>query len=399
MCTRKPLEAHATRNTGGDALPTVLLEGIAEHPASSIVLQREHTQAAQTRDDTMHTRELHQSHADEGTGLGAPSFARPLLSLRPLPSPSAVATMSSHPPSTLIQPSRPTTATSSDTHSSSARGLSALAPPSTATTAAPPLRQRGPIPNLLPLFTKSASVRGTVRIKVEDTVFLAHRDVLALGSPFFESLLLGDWRETVKQQRKPQPQPSSCPRGDEEFEREHGEEDGPAGGSKRESFRTAHSITSIDETDEEAALALLGTLRLGDEPPRALLGDEEVSEAGDVAPSMTASYLSSVLDEDHEDEDDEDDGDETIICRLRLKEETASSSYHALAFFGAELTQTFHQASRTSSVISTPGWNSSSLGPTRANSSDSPPSLTSPPCATPASRSCCRRALAIRSKE
>lgn len=228
--------------------------------------------------------------------------------------------MSSHPPSFLIQPSRPTTATtSSDTSTTTSHRF--LPPPSLPSPAPPPAL-KGPIPNLLPIFTKSAPIPGTVSIKVEHTTFLCHREVLALGSPFFEALLTGDWREMAKRETKGREQKRETElevlREEQELD-EEGEDDAPA--SKRDSFRTAGtstSITSIDQEEDDFGSAPLATPRLGDEPPSApdFGADETASEAGDVAPSMTASYLSSVVD---------DTDDDSIICRLRLKEEQASS--------------------------------------------------------------------------
>lgn len=284
----------------------------------------------------------------------------------------ATATMSSHPPSFLIQPSRPTTATtSSDTSTPPHRFLPA---PAQLPSPAPPPALTGPIPNLLPIFTKSAPIPGTVLIKVEHTTFLCHSEILALGSPFFEALLTGDWKEMAKKETKRMDQ-----RRESELEvlREgldqegDGEDDTPA--SKRDSFRTAGtstSVTSIDQEEEQDFESVpLATPRLGD--PNFGADEDTTSEPGDIAPSMTASYLSSVVD-DYEDSDAEsDDGghDDSIICRLRLKEEQASSS---------SLSPSPFSFSRSPSCSSLPGFSITSL-PSPRTPSDLGQRLGAPP--------------------
>lgn len=147
--------------------------------------------------------------------------------------------------------------------------------------------------------------------------------------------MTGDWKEMTRRENKGREKETELEVLREEVEEEQQEEDGPA--SRRDSYRTAGtstSITSIDQEEDDYQLdaAPLATPRLGDDrppTPTKLGADDEqaASEAGDVAPSMTASYLSSVVDDNYEDSDgDSDEGnDDTIICRLRLKEEQASS--------------------------------------------------------------------------
>ncbi|KZS98220.1 hypothetical protein SISNIDRAFT_476784 [Sistotremastrum niveocremeum HHB9708] len=45
-------------------------------------------------------------------------------------------------------------------------------------------------------FTERARFPGTVKVVVEKTIFLVHREVLVFASPFFEAALSGSWSET-----------------------------------------------------------------------------------------------------------------------------------------------------------------------------------------------------------
>ncbi|GAA6003907.1 hypothetical protein JCM10207_006462 [Rhodosporidiobolus poonsookiae] len=193
--------------------------------------------------------------------------------------------MQSHPPSNLLQPSRPTTAThSSDTTSFGSPSLlagSARTPP---LPASPPLPGR--LVDVLPTFSKYAPLRGTVRIRVEETTFYCHREVLALASPFFEGVLRGGWKET--------------------------ETTTPAG--ERSDERGSPSRTSVDYAEEEALEGV------PDAPlPRA---SPPPSTIGDLTASMAASVLSpSIVTESYE---DDDEVEEFVECRLRICEENAA---------------------------------------------------------------------------
>ncbi|GAA6038354.1 hypothetical protein JCM8097_007606 [Rhodosporidiobolus ruineniae] len=192
----------------------------------------------------------------------------------------------SHPPTNLLQPSRPTTATqSSDTATFGSPGLLASSSRTPPLTASPsPLPAREPF-QVLSTFSKYAEPRGTVRIRVEGSVFYCHKEVLALASPFFGGVLAGGWRETA-------PRPSAP-------------------------LRPVSISTDLDRGEEEAPFGL------PDDPLHGGSGSTAsppTSAAGDPAPSMSASYVSSVV-------DDSEDGDEDdwLECRLRICEENASS--------------------------------------------------------------------------
>lgn len=85
-----------------------------------------------------------------------------------------------------------------------------------------------------------------------------------------------------------------------------------------------------------AGLAGLGVAPLPDEPHAEDNLEQQLetlvlppssppaSEAGGFTPSIAPSYLSSV---DYDEEEDQDDDDESIVCRIALKEETASSTF------------------------------------------------------------------------
>ncbi|GAA5859075.1 hypothetical protein JCM8547_003993 [Rhodosporidiobolus lusitaniae] len=194
---------------------------------------------------------------------------------------------SSHPPSNLLQPSRPTTAThSSDTTSFGSSGLLA---PSTSTSphpsSSPPLPSPGPLVEVHPTFSKYAPLRGTVRIRVEQTVFYAHREVLALASPFFGGVLAGGWKET----EPPKP---------------------------RVATSTTHDV-------DEHAETIFG---LPDDPlhtPQATsTASPPASGVGDQPPSMSASYASSSVTVESDESGEEE---EWVECRLKIGEEKASS--------------------------------------------------------------------------
>ncbi|BGP18581.1 hypothetical protein JCM10213_002131 [Rhodosporidiobolus nylandii] len=192
---------------------------------------------------------------------------------------------SSHPPTNLLQPSRPTTAThSTDTATFGSPSLlpgSSLSPPPASTS--PPART-APLSNVLPTFSKYAPLRGTVRVRVGEATFWCHREVLALASPFFQAVLAGGWRET-------------------EVKR------GPSA-RKETSAATA--------SDDDPGEALFG---LPDEPHRP--PSLAASLASDTSPSMSASCTSASVVTDSD--DDEDDADDFVECRLRICEENASS--------------------------------------------------------------------------
>ncbi|KAM0754557.1 hypothetical protein T439DRAFT_321591 [Meredithblackwellia eburnea MCA 4105] len=294
------------------------------------------------------------------------------------------------PASVLLQPSRTTTATtSSPPPSTSFRFLASSTPASPAQT--PPLsdqptssllnpqhqqqehqqysnhKSKGPLTTLLPLFSKypvNRKNRGTVRIRVEDTTFYCHREVLVLASPFFESCIDGEWRESAPRpkgskraarkvvdveatsllhDREPMAREEDDGNNHNNNDNDHQDE------TKRLSFHTAksevepveqlsNSETSVDE--EDTALSTTPTPSVGPALPRATASEKEEevvevehspvplsppsppSEAGG---SIAPSFLSSVLDDysDSSSEEDEDEDDEAVICRLRLVDEKA----------------------------------------------------------------------------
>lgn len=201
----------------------------------------------------------------------------------------------SHPPSNLLQPSRPTIAThSSESTTFGPQGFAA----GTATPHAPssPPDLSRPLTRVLPLFSKFAPLRGTVRIKVEDAVFYCHREVLALASPFFQGVLAGGWAETQ------QPQPS-C--------------------EKETSFLTTSPICAegegrTDSPDPEGP----DLYRVGPETST-FAATSHTQATGDTRSFTTAFTASSIVEDANE---DDDPLDATFVeCRLRIHEESASS--------------------------------------------------------------------------
>lgn len=198
----------------------------------------------------------------------------------------------SHPPSNLLQPSRPTIATHSSESTTFgpqgfAAGTSTPHPPSS-----PPDPSR-PLTRVLPLFSKFAPLRGTVRIKVEDAVFYCHREVLALASPFFQGVLAGGWAETEP----------SC--------------------GKEASFLTISPVCDEGEGGTDSPDP--------EEPDLHRIGPEAATSAatshaqatGDTRSFTTTFTASSVVEDANE---DDDPLDATFVeCRLRIHEESASS--------------------------------------------------------------------------
>lgn len=238
---------------------------------------------------------------------------------------------SSNPASALLAPSRPTTATT------------ASPPPSSfLIDYTSPFVSPRPSPTpfaILPLFTKYAKpIRGTVRIRVEDEVFYCHREVLMLSSPFFESVLTGGWRETEPRVRKKDAEVVREPAVEEEEEAVSPGLEVEGARSKRESYSTtrttasASTETSVDEdTPATTDRTPLLVFPPSSSPPLSpSLPSPTLSELDDLAPSMTASYVSSVM--SPEDSDDDSDDDEEIVCRLRLREEKAASFQDLLCF-------------------------------------------------------------------
>ncbi|BGP50386.1 hypothetical protein JCM10450v2_006305 [Rhodotorula kratochvilovae] len=219
--------------------------------------------------------------------------------------------MQSHPPSNLLQPSRPTTAThSSDTAAFGSPGYAAASssksPPLPSTS--PTVASR-PLPAVHPTFSKFAPLRGTVRIKVESTAFYCHREVLALASPFFAGVLAGGWRETEPVSPK----------------RERVQSESQTQVRRQDSFVTAAS----QDVDAQEPLPFPGGEDVDNDPrtpvfehPEYPLSGSSASLLGAPAPSVSISLAASSIVEDLE---DEDDGEDFLECRLRLVEETASS--------------------------------------------------------------------------
>lgn len=201
----------------------------------------------------------------------------------------------SHPPSNLLQPSRPTIAThSSESTAFGPQGFAAGTSTPHAPSESPPNPSR-PLTRVLPLFSKFAPLRGTVRIKVEDAVFYCHREVLALASPFFQGLLAGGWAETQ------QPQPS---------------------GEKEASFFTTSPVCDEGEGGTDSPGLEADFHRVGPEAsPSAVTSHAQAT--GDTRSFTTAFTASSIVEDANE---DDDPLDATFVeCRLRIHEESASS--------------------------------------------------------------------------
>lgn len=166
-------------------------------------------------------------------------------------------------------------------------------------------------------------------------MFYCHREILMLSSPFFESVLTGGWRETEPKVKKKEV--VLVP--DEDVDAVSlGLEVEVGAAARRESYSTTrttastHPEMSVDSeaptTDDRTPLLVLP---LSPSPPLSSpLPSPTFSEPDDLAPSMTASYVSSIM--SPEDSDDDSDDDDEIVCRLRLREEKASSFQDLLCF-------------------------------------------------------------------
>lgn len=107
-----------------------------------------------------------------------------------------------NPATLLLQPPRPTTATTASAPPTSYNTLPRPSPPPLLP-GAPSFASVGPLPNLHPIFRRNAQpLPGTVKIRVEETTFWCHREVLLLASPFFEAVILGDWAETSRRVKR-----------------------------------------------------------------------------------------------------------------------------------------------------------------------------------------------------
>ena len=211
------------------------------------------------------------------------------------------------PAAVLLQPPRPTTAF---TASASTSPQHTLSPPTPTPT--PPL-QFSP----LRLFTKHASVPGTVLVRVERTKFVCHREVLQLASSFFEVALGGGWSET-------EPRPTKA--GTQQ--QEGGEGQGQSDGSNLGVKGTSEGAPREGRSDGSVRKLVESGWDQSDEDQEANSARPLSVAYSDPAPSMTASYLSSVLHEDDDaagwDDDDDEDG-VAVVARLWLREEKAPS--------------------------------------------------------------------------
>lgn len=232
------------------------------------------------------------------------------------------------PATALLQPSRPTTATTTSpaVEPPSAYRFTGPGSPSatvTANTNSPPFESPSsfaPLPNLLPLFAKypvRRPNRGTVRIRVEATHFYVHREVLILASPFFESVITGGWKETEPRRPRQAPaagsgastSPSTTP------------QPTPDAHPQAQAQAQAEARTSIDHDPDRAPAAPVPTD--GDDQHKPHLARPPSPPA-----SLSASYISSIVDDDEDgqsDDDGDDEGEELVVCRLRLVEENALS--------------------------------------------------------------------------
>lgn len=139
--------------------------------------------------------------------------------------------------------------------------------------------------------------------------------MLVLASPFFESLLSGNWKETAPRKKRKKKSLLGT----------------TSVSSKRASVQSRTSVaTSIDDegtagspvVDVETSLERLSFEQDLQQDEGEEEEDSEGSEGG-VAPSLASSQISSMVADS--DDDSEDDDDDYIVCRLRLKEERASS--------------------------------------------------------------------------
>ncbi|GAA5961985.1 hypothetical protein JCM8115_001637 [Rhodotorula mucilaginosa] len=204
----------------------------------------------------------------------------------------------SHPPSNLLQPSRPTIAThSSESTTFGPQGFAAgTSTPHAPSESSPPQDPSRPLTRVLPLFSKFAPLRGTVRIKVEDAVFYCHREVLALASPFFQGVLAGGWAETQ------QPQPS-C--------------------ENEASFRTTSPVCVQGEGGTSSPDSEAPDLHRGGPEASPSAATSHAQATGDTRSFTTAFTASSIVEDPNE---DDDPLDATFVeCRLRIHEESAAS--------------------------------------------------------------------------
>lgn len=140
-------------------------------------------------------------------------------------------------------------------------------------------------------------------------MFRCHRDVLWLGSPFFEAALGGGWSETEPKPTRREPS-GRQEAGVASWDQGDGK-DTPRVGQSPEQVSTSPP-TDPDSTDDDEDWKSTRPVSVAcSEPP----------------PSMTASYLSSVLYDDESEASWDDDGDNrvAIVARLWLRDEKAQS--------------------------------------------------------------------------
>lgn len=285
----------------------------------------------------------------------------------------------SNPSHILIQPSRPTIATTSSQHlaggadhrrlaegqhehGTAGAGAAPLAPGASASGAS--ASQQGYMAqgsltsserpfDVLPIFSRHAHapyarhLRGTVRIRVQRATFFVHREVLMLASDVFAAMLAGGWRETAtpaqRRRREAAPTPPPQPDGNQQQQQsaksevQEGEEHGKLSETtegKEASTAVGDALTSLNlAEDAEAATPESGAttpsameastssmpLPVPESPSQSMLTD--------IAPSSLASYDDTWHSEDGG-EDDEDvrdvqDGYPPICARIYLREEKA----------------------------------------------------------------------------
>jgi hypothetical protein len=201
-----------------------------------------------------------------------------------------------NPATLLLQPPRPTTATTASAPPTSYNTHPRPSPPPLG---APSFASVGPLPNLLPIFRRNAQpLPGTVKIRVEETTFWCHREVLLLASPFFEAVILGEWAETSRRGKR--------------------ESRGPV------------------DTDVVTEAALPPTTPTGtsdplDVPPTDSSDTSETPHSppspSPQIPSTHSSRSPSYVEYSTRDQESiwEDDDEEGVVCRLDLPEEKASS--------------------------------------------------------------------------
>lgn len=203
---------------------------------------------------------------------------------------------------------------------------------------------------MLPTFSKhshlnkkGSNLKANVRIKCFNQnqneskwiEFYCHKEVLGLSSSFFECILNGGWKETedIINKKKEKDKKLQLEKKDVATKIDSLNLSGVVEDSIQPGVDKESNDIVADTLEREGEISSTPTLII----PNPIIEIKKEQQQKDIdANSITNSYMSSIIEEDDEASDD-DEEEEGIVCKLKLKEESAASFQDLLCFIYPKL--------------------------------------------------------------